>query len=86
MSRTRQEQPKIIRVKPMQCKERSSSTPRAVISMNIYGKALTDAKRLIHRKVVEMVLKSKREETAGHTRRRLRLWGVNWRSEIRATY
>ena len=30
--------------------------------MNIYGKAMTDTKRQAHRKVVEMVLKSKKSE------------------------
>lgn len=35
-------------------------------TMNIYGKAMTDTKRQAHRKVVEMVLKSrKREEGNG---------------------
>jgi len=31
-------------------------------TMNIYGKAMTDTKRQAHRKVVEMVLKSKKSE------------------------
>ena len=31
-------------------------------TMNIYGKAMTDSKRQAHRKVVEMVLKSKKTE------------------------
>ena len=31
-------------------------------TMNIYGKAMTDTKRQAHRKVVEMVLKSKKTE------------------------
>ena len=35
-------------------------------TMNIYGKAMTDTKRHAHRKVVEMVLKSRKtEEAAG---------------------
>ena len=31
-------------------------------TMNVYGKAMTDTKRQAHRKVVKMVLKSKKTE------------------------
>jgi len=46
-------------------------------TMNIYGKATTDTKRQAHRKVVEMVLKSKKSEKATASRSRLLVLGTN---------